>query len=165
MTPRFERLTASDWPRVAHLRVAPDQQRFSGTVREAFDAGEAEVDFHGIFDGEDAVGFFKIDRGYSKSYGFAAPSDLGLRAFLIDLRHQGKGIGRRACRALPAHLAPLYPCAGTLWLTVNVINLPAIRSYRSGGFEDTGEIWPKGAAGPQHIMRCALSGRLSGDMR
>lgn len=140
-------------PRVAHLCVAPDQLRFSGSVAEAFEAAEPEVDFHAILEGDTAVGFFKIDRAYAARYPFAAQTDLGLRAFLIDLQHQGKGLGRRACQALPVYLRQHYAGAETLWLTVNVVNLPAIRSYRKGGFTDTGEIWPHGDAGPQHIMR------------
>ncbi len=149
-------LASKEQPRVAHLRVAPDQIRFSGTVAQAFETAETNVDFHGIAKDSSVVGFFKIDRGYSAKYDFATPTDIGLRAFLIDLGQQEKGHGTTACRALPAYLNPLYPQAKTLWLTVNVINLAAVRSYRNGGFDDTGQIWPHGEAGPQHVMRCAL---------
>ncbi|MEP3946497.1 GNAT family N-acetyltransferase [Ascidiaceihabitans sp.] len=149
-------LTSNDLPRVAHLRVAPDQIRFSGTVHEAFAAAEPRVDFHAIAVDTDTVGFFKIDRGYHKNYAFAGPSDVGLRAFLIDLHHQGKGLGAAACSALPAYLNAHYPNAKMLWLTVNMINPAAIRSYIKGGFTDTGDTWPHGDAGPQRIMQLSI---------
>jgi RimJ/RimL family protein N-acetyltransferase len=149
-------LSQNDLPRVAHLRVAPDQIRFSGTVAEAFATQEPNVDFHAIMSGTTAVGFFKIDRAYPDRYPFAFHGDLGLRAFLIDLAHQGAGLGAQACHALPPYLQTRYSNAKSLFLTVNVINLAAVRAYANGGFMDTGEIWPHGNAGPQHVLRLGL---------
>jgi hypothetical protein len=37
-----------------------------------------------------------------------------------------------------------------------MVNPGAIRAYLKGGFTDTGEVWPHGEAGPQHVMRLAL---------
>ena len=149
-------LARTDLPRVAHLRVAPDQIRFSGTVTEAFATNEPDVDFHAIEVNGTAVGFFKIDRSFPDRYPFAPKGDLGLRAFLIDLGHQGKGFGAQACRALPTYLHEHYRDAKSVFLTVNVINLAAVRAYAKGGFSDTGEIWPHGNAGPQHVLRLGL---------
>ncbi len=142
--------------RVAHLTVRPDQLRFSGTVAEAFDTPQPDMDFHVILADGVAAGFFKIDRGYPVAYGFAEKGDLGLRAVIVDATRQGKGIGTAAMSALPAYLRPLYPQAPRLWLTVNLVNTVAIASYLKAGFVDTGAIWPHGDAGPQHIMRLAL---------
>ena len=149
-------LTLADRARVAHLAVHPEQVRFSGTVAEAFDTPQPDVDFHAILAADTPVGFFKIDRGYPAAHGFAEPGDLGLRAVIVDAARQGKGIGTAAMRALPAYLRGLYPQARRLWLTVNLQNPAAIASYRKAGFQDTGAIWPHGAAGPQHIMRLPL---------
>jgi RimJ/RimL family protein N-acetyltransferase len=151
-------LTQADRERVAHLRVHPDQQRFAGSVAEAFDAPQPDVDFHAILSEGIPVGFFKIDRSYPAAHGFAEAGDLGLRAVIVDMAAQGKGIGTAAMRALPAYLRDLYPEARRLWLTVNLQNPAAIASYRKGGFHDTGAIWPHGSAGPQHIMRLPLPG-------
>ncbi|QUJ75169.1 GNAT family N-acetyltransferase [Sulfitobacter albidus] len=148
-------LSTDDFARVAHITVAPAQIKFSGTVAEAFETAEPGVDFHAIVEGDTPVGFFKIDRDYAQRYPFAAPDGLGLRAFLIDHAQQGRGLATRAVRALPAYLARHY-IASTLYLTVNLVNAPAIRCYLAGGFTDTGDIWPHGDAGPQHIMRMDL---------
>ncbi|MEL6450776.1 MAG: GNAT family N-acetyltransferase [Pseudomonadota bacterium] len=145
-------LAPTDLAKVAHIHVHPDQIKFSGTVREAFEAAEPHVDFHAITHDGTAVGFFKIDRAYATRYPFAAPNGLGLRAFMIDAAHQGTGLGTRACAALPAYLATQYPDHGPLWLTVNFTNHAAYRAYRKGGFKDTGDIWPHGDAGPQNVL-------------
>ncbi len=141
---------------MAHIAVHPDQVRFSGTVAEAFAAAEENVEFHCIRDAGHPVGFFKIDRAYAAKYPFAPPGALGLRAFLIDAGYQGQGIGTRACRVLPAYLHTHYPGAPSLWLTVNISNPAALRAYLKGGFEDTGQTWPHGAAGPQNILHLPL---------
>ena len=149
-------LTLAERDRVAHLAVRPDQLRFAGTVAEAFDTPQEGVDFHAMIMADTPVGFFKIDRTYPVAHGFAEPGDLGLRAVIVDAVRQGQGIGTAAMRALPAYLRAGYPAARRLWLTVNLQNPAAIASYRKGGFQDTGAIWPHGGAGPQHIMRLVL---------
>lgn len=145
-------LAAADLPRVAHIKVHPDQIKFSGTVAEAFAHAEPDVDFHAILDGDVAVGFFKIDRAYAARYPFAAPDGLGLRAFMVDAARQGTGLGTRACKLLPDHLRRHYPARSNLWLTVNFTNPAAYRAYRSGGFQDTRQFWDKGDAGPQNVL-------------
>jgi RimJ/RimL family protein N-acetyltransferase len=150
-------LAVGDHDLVAHLRVHPDQVRFSGTIAAAFETAHPDLDFHAILAGSTPVGFFKIDRGYANLHGFADTGDLGLRNVIIDAAQQGQGLGTAAMRALPAYLGKAYPQARRLWLTVNLKNPAAIASYRKGGFTDTGAIWPHGGAGPQHIMRVSLS--------
>lgn len=126
-------LNQNELPRVEHLRVAPDQVRFAGTVAEAFVANEPNVDFHSVNLNDRIIGFFKIDHTHFERYYFADEASIGLRAFIIDLNQQGQGCGTAACRALPIHQNTHYPNAAKLYLTVNVINLPAIRSYKRGG--------------------------------
>lgn len=138
---------------VAHIHVEPDQVRFSGTVAQAFQEQEDGVDFHAILDGSSVVGFFKIDRLYHETYEFARQDELGLRAFMIDHRIQGRGMATAAVTALPAYLAELHPDRNAVVLTVNLQNPAAIRCYLKGGFTDTRSIYPHGVAGPQHILR------------
>lgn len=144
---------------VSHIQVAPDQVRFSGTVAQAFEENEEGVDFHAILNGSGATGFFKIDRLYHETYSFAAPEDLGLRAFMINRGEQGKGLATAAVAALKTYLPAHYPGHSAVMLTVNLQNPGAIRCYLKGGFQDTGDIHPHGLAGPQHILRLELRGR------
>ena len=153
---RLDPVAPSQMARVAQVRVAPEQEVFSGTVAEAFEEAEEGVDFHGIFEGDGAVGFFKIDRAYDTRYPFVPAGALGLRAFMVDHACQGRGVATRAVRALPAYLRAHYPGAQALYLTVNLANPAARRAYLKGGFEDTGAQWPHGMAGPQHILRLPL---------
>lgn len=149
-------VAAEQFDLVADLQVTPEQIKFSGTVREAFDAAEDSVDFHAIIRADTAVGFFKIDRLYPTRYPFARASELGLRAFLVDQRQQGQGIATRAVTALHNYLPTHYPHAPSIVLSVNMTNPAAIACYLKGGFHDTGETYLKGIAGPQHVMRMPL---------
>lgn len=142
---------------VSGVSVAPDQLVFSGSVAEAFADAEEGVDFHGIFEGDMAVGFYKIDRLYSRTLSDRPAPLLGLRAFMIDHRQQGRALATRAVQGLATYLPPLYPGYDAVWLTVNLRNPGAIRCYLKGGFADTGDIHPTGEAGPQHIMRLELT--------
>ncbi|SLN47651.1 Acetyltransferase (GNAT) family protein [Falsiruegeria litorea R37] len=139
------------------VSVTPDQIKFSGTVAEAYGSAEEGIDFHGIWLGDQPVGFFKIDRLYHTRYPFAGEHGLGLRAFMIDAGQQGQGLATQAVEALKTYIPQHYSDALVVVLTVNMSNPAAIRCYLKGGFEDTGETWPHGEAGPQHIMRMELA--------
>lgn len=149
-------LGSDSFSKVAHIHVAPEQEKFSGQVADAFVEAEEGVDFHAIMEGEEAVGFFKIDRLYFERYPFAQFGELGLRGFLIDKTQQGRGVATGAVRLMPHYLPSHYPKAPALVLTVNCANPAAIACYLKGGFVDTSDIWPHGQAGPQHIMRMQL---------
>ena len=82
----LDRVSIHHLSRVQHLAVRPDQEQFSGTVAEAFEAAEPRVDFHAILKLGQVVGFFKLDREYFRKFNFARPSELGLRGFLVDQR-------------------------------------------------------------------------------
>ena len=151
-------IAVTQFGRVAHIAVHPDQVRFSGTVRQAFDRKEPGVDFHAICVAGRSVGFFKIDHNYSEKHWFARRGEPGLRAFMIDKDHQGLGIASGAVRAFGDYLPAQYPAIPSLVLTVNMANPAAVRVYRGGGFVDTGEIWEGGMAGPQLVMRLPLKG-------
>lgn len=150
-------ITDANRTKFLSVSVLPDQIKFSGTVAEAYGSAEEGIDFHGIWLGDQPVGFFKIDRLYHTRYPFAGERELGLRAFMIDANQQGQGIATRAVEALSAYIPQHYPDAQAVVLTVNMANPGAIRCYLKGGFEDTSETWPHGEAGPQHIMRMDLA--------
>lgn len=150
-------VSETDFDLVRNIEVEPDQTRFSGTVAQAFEDAEEGVDFHALLEDGQPVGFFKLDRLYHEQYSFALPQDLGLRAFMIDRRCQGRGLATAMVKLMPAYVPQHYPDRHAVILTVNLQNPAAIACYLKGGFTDTGEIYPHGMAGPQHIMRLPLT--------
>lgn len=139
---------------LAGLRQRPGQYANDGAemIRDATPG----LSFHAIHADGLLVGMFKLDPLYPERHDFADDSDLGLRGVLVDLRHQGRGLGTRAMAALPGYAALLYPRKQRLVLTVNLLNAAAYASYRKAGFRDRGEIFTGGSRGPQHILRADL---------
>ncbi|WP_224815827.1 GNAT family N-acetyltransferase [Hasllibacter sp. MH4015] len=150
------RILADDRARYADIAVLPEQEVYCGTVAEAFAENPARFDLHGIFEGDVPVGLFKIDRAYHYNIPICARDALGLRAFMIDHAHQGRGIATAAVRVMKAHLAAEYPDRPCVDLTVNHRNIAARACYLKGAFEDTGEDWLEGRAGPQDLLRMRL---------
>lgn len=161
MTPTHQPIPADRFDLVARVRLAPEQIRFAGTVSEAFSAAEPKVDFHGLFLGGAAVGFYKIDHAYERTLSDPPGPLLGLRAFMIDQNWQGQGLASAAVRGFGDYLRPRYPGYDALWLTVNLKNPGAIRVYLKNGFQDSGRLYTKGPAGPQHILRLPLQAGAS----
>ena len=141
---------------VCAVQVAPEQVVFSGQPVDFLTPPDPQMDAHVILAEGAVVGFFRIDRDYAPRHDFARPGDLGLRSVIVDRAHQGRGIGSAMIRALPAYLADRYPGATDLYLTVNLRNPGARKSYLNGGFTDTGAHFLGGDAGPQHIMHMVL---------
>jgi RimJ/RimL family protein N-acetyltransferase len=77
---------------------------------------------------------------------------LGLEGFFLDHRVQGQGLGVPAIEATISKLPFDYPDYDKVALTVNCKNTAAIRTYKKGGFEPTGELYHGGRSGPQYIM-------------
>ncbi len=149
-------VSETEFALVQNVEVEPDQTRFSGTVAQAFEEAEEGVDFHALFEADQPVGFFKLDQLYHQQYDFVRAQDLGLRAFMIDRRCQGRGLATAAVKLLPAYVPQHYPDRHSVILTVNLQNPAAIACYLKGGFTDTGEIVAQGLAGPQHILQLPL---------
>ncbi|KXF82382.1 GNAT family N-acetyltransferase [Enterovibrio coralii] len=139
------------------LRVSADQEVFtvSSVVETVSVLSSQEHPFLILMDGK-PVGFFLLDLAYSSTVDFAADDTIGIRALLIDERYQGQGIAKQAICSLPAFVQRTYPHCNRLQLTVNCRNEAAYRCYLKCGFEDTGECYLGGPAGPQHIMQREL---------
>ncbi len=150
-------ISQSDYARVQHISVAPEQVVYAGTVAMAFEHPEAGVDFHIIIQDAQVVGFFKIDHKFPQTYDFAQPNDLGLRALMIDINAQNCGIGTQALRQMPDYLRHHYPRAYQLVFMVCLRNHPAMRCYLNAGCRNTGDIQTGGIAGPQTVMRMDLN--------
>ena len=157
-------LARQDRARVLHLTLPQQQQMFAGPIDAVVEDADPAVDFHMGLVGEEPVCFFKIDRAYDTrladfdltSAGFKT-GDLGLRALIVGSQFQGKGYGKAAMLALPAYLAHHYPpqhyTGVRAFLTVNLRNPAAIGLYLATGWEDTGQRFLGGKAGPQHLFR------------
>ncbi|BDU18380.1 GNAT family N-acetyltransferase [Lysobacter auxotrophicus] len=141
--------------RVRELRVAPDQYRYVGDT--TFNLGDTLRDpmseAMAVIADDAVVGFYRLDFAPNAVVGrsLGMPS-VGLRAFAIDHRQQGRGFGQAAMRACCDDLRERHPEREVLVLTVNCINAPAISAYLKSGFKDTGELFHGGSAGPQHVM-------------
>ncbi|EAQ64337.1 hypothetical protein MED121_04438 [Marinomonas sp. MED121] len=148
----IERLNESHLEDVRQVSLADEQVKFAGTAEEFLEDGSDFIHLHVIKHDGVLVGFFKIDTAYSDSYTFCQQNALGLRAFVIDVNQQGKGIGTGAVKALFTYLKQRYSGFDLIYLTVNCKNPGAKMCYLKGGFEDTGEQYLGGEAGPQYIM-------------
>ncbi len=155
----IRRMTETDVAAVQQLHVHEAQIRFVGRVPELLADASPTSHFHVVVahaNEETLVGFFNIDTAYANRYDFALPNELGLRSFLIGAEHQGRGYGKATSAELKPFLQRHYPNRDSLCLTVNCQNPAAYHAYLTGGFDDTGELYHGGSAGPQHIMRMSL---------
>lgn len=149
----IERLIESHIAAIRKVSIEDEQLRFAGTSEEFLQDSTDTVHLHVIkLDGL-IVGFFKLDTAYSEHYPFCPPDGIGLRFFVIDKAQQGKGLGSRVVKALFGYLKMSYSGFNSVYLTVNCKNTVARACYLKGGFEDSGELYLGGLAGPQHIMR------------
>ncbi len=143
-----------------HLTVADAQRAFVTPPRdnlhdiEADPCSEAQV----ILLGEEVIGFYRLDFHplAIAERTFPGPS-CGLRSFLIDARHQGRGYGRAALTALIRDLHVRHEDVQSLNLTVNCRNTNARRLYLSVGFDDAEPLYYGGPNGPQHVMTYDLT--------
>lgn len=146
-------------PTLLDLTVAPAQRPWVGNIVDALAdlAHCPHSDSMAILRNGTAVGHYRIDPHPRSVAGhdFALPT-LGLRAFFIDARWQGQGLGSAALRALLADLATRYPDARQLALTVSCNNDAAQALYRRHGFVDSGELYHGGRSGPQQLLLHAL---------
>lgn len=142
---------------VAELQVAHQQVRFVGTIEEIMVNIDDLIHPHVMLFNDHVIGFFLIDTTYSQHYPFAKLGSLGIRAFFVSERFQGRGLGKQAAQQMTSYLSVHYPQYDTAYLTVNCQNPGAKHCYESGGFYDTGELYFGGDAGPQHIMVVNIS--------
>lgn len=143
------------------LRLAPhaDQERYSGRASRTLPAAEANADHQPVVVLEDRepVGFFVLDSGAEVARFVPVPGRIGLRSFFVDRRHQGRGVGLAALRAVPAFVRVHHPGREAVALTVNLQNQAALRVYLRAGFRDTGRLFHGGPHGPQHVLELAAA--------
>ena len=152
----FARLGPDDRARVAHLVLGPGQDAFTANPVDRLGMLAPGEEAWAVLDGPDVVGFFVLDRHFSRSNPFAGAQEIGLRSLLIDASLQGRGLGRAVMEALPGLVERDYPGTTGVVLTVNARNPGARTAYLRAGFIDTGEIYLGGGSGPQHVMRLRI---------
>lgn len=152
---------------VLALRPAAGQEAYSGLAEDTVPA--AEGDPHrtafAVVDDAGPVGVGVLDRaGYLAELVDSPGRAVLLRGFYLDATAQGRGIGTAAARAVPALAARLHHDVELVVLTVNEVNLPALRAYLRAGFADTRARYLGGGLGPQHVLVAAVP-RLSSQTR
>ncbi|MDR6508740.1 GNAT family N-acetyltransferase [Arthrobacter oryzae] len=143
---------------VAELGLAEGQQDFAGDpLRMMLVALEEDSRFPYVVDsGGEAVGVFTLQRGAASLAGWHDDDSVWLlRGFLIDRKHQGRGLGTLAAAAAVREAAKLTERLGGgeagVVLSVNDRNPAGQAVYRKAGFVDRGE-YLGGDAGPQRTM-------------
>ncbi|NUS38412.1 MAG: GNAT family N-acetyltransferase [Lysobacter sp.] len=158
---RVEPVTPALRAAVERLRVAPAQRAQVGDVpvHLAQAARDPCSEPMAILADGIVVGFYRLDFATrtvgGRDFGAAC---VALRPFLVDARWQGRGLGRRALRALLDDLAARHPQRRLLLLAVDCGNHAARALYRRAGFVDSGALLPGGRGGPQHLLLRALGG-------
>ena len=140
---------------VCALQVSAEQAAYVG--EPAFNLGNALQDplseAMAILSDDAVVGFYRLDFSPHAIAGCAyVAGSVGLRAFLIDRRRQGHGLGVQAALAMCADLVLRHPQRRVVLLAVHARNRAAVATYRRAGFVDTGTLLGGGRAGPQHLM-------------
>ena len=137
------------------LRVLPAQRVWVGMIADALAdlACCPDSDSMAIWRDDILVGHYRIDpHGRSiAGHDFPLPT-LGLRAFFIDARWQGQGLGTAALRAMFPDLVTRYPAARQLALSVSTGNQVAMHLYLRAGFVDGGERYHGGRSGAQQLL-------------
>jgi diamine N-acetyltransferase len=130
----FREVTKETLREILLLKVSPAQERFVSpnevSIAEAhFSPGVAW--FRAVYSGETPVGFVMLEDDPSKPRYY-------LWRFMIDARHQAKGVGRRALELLFEHVRG-RPGAKELWTSVVPGEGGPGPFYERLGFVYTGE--------------------------
>lgn len=143
---------------VAEMSLLPGQERFVGDPLRMALAGLADESRrpYVVEAGGEAVGLLTLQTGAAGLAGW--PDDQSawlLRGFLIDGRHQGKGLGTLAAAAAVEAARKLTArrqgSETGVVLSVNDENTAGMAAYRRAGFIDAGP-YLGGSAGPQRTM-------------
>ncbi len=149
-------LARADVARVQHLTLPEAQSAFVGEIAEMTAEPDLLQEFHLVASDDEIVGFFKIDRDFSRRVPRLPSRAHGLRGVLIGGQYQGRGFGGALFAVLPAYVKGRYSI-GELWLSVDQTNTHAIALYERHGWQADGEAH-QGRCGPEQVMRLDLAG-------
>ncbi|WP_260287628.1 GNAT family N-acetyltransferase [Peribacillus aracenensis] len=136
----------------------PDTQTpFSALPEESLKYCREDCDRHPIVILAEGipVGFFVLHIGEDITPFTNDEKAILLRGFLVDQKHQGKGVAKKALQILPEFAKAIFPNKDSIILTVNVMNVIAKSLYAKSGYKDTG-IQKVGRSGLMEIMEYRL---------
>jgi RimJ/RimL family protein N-acetyltransferase len=136
----LRKMAEQDTGAVLQLEIKEEQPGYVSPIEQILARGEPSRDDHLLEMGGEMIGFFIIDHAYPQTYAFAQPGDMGLLAYVVDAKQQGKGVGTAGVKALSADLQDQYPTARAVVLTVHGNNVLVIQSDVQGGVEDTQQL-------------------------
>ena len=148
---------------VVDLAPADDQLVYSGCASDTLPEADDDpfrTPFAVVHEGQ-AIGYGVLDR--SPLLLALLPVDPAhtvlLRAFYLDRRFQGRGLGRAAIARIAALVRDRWADVHHVTLTVNVTNVRAREAYLAAGFRDVGERYTGGTAGPQQVLHLTIPRR------
>lgn len=144
--------------RVAHLILTEPQYPAVGQITEMTAEQDRLTDFHCALRGTTYVGYFKIDRDFSRIVTRLPQGATGFRGLVIGGQYQGVGYGRALLSALPDYLRQTYPALNDIWLSIAKYNTHGIAVYEKAGWVVDGPD-RDGRTGPEQVMRLALQPR------
>ncbi len=140
---------------VRAVEVSPAQSAYVGNT--AFNLLDAQSDANSeamaILANGRVIGFYRLDFAPRAVVGreLGTPH-VGVRAFCLDHRQQGRGHGSRAAAAMAEDARRRHPDRRLMVLAVHARNRIAIAAYQRAGFVHNGQYMPGGRAGPQLVM-------------
>ncbi|UFX13118.1 GNAT family N-acetyltransferase [Sinorhizobium meliloti] len=148
-------LTHVDYPLVAHLNLEPEQEQFVDpldlTFSELLNSPHPEFEHpFAMAIGDETVGFFVL-REATASPEWAPADAITLHSFRVGIVYQGHGYGKAAIGLAADWISTNRPGIKRLMLSVNVLNITALRVYIKSGFLDTGATY-LGPIGAQNIL-------------
>ena len=141
--------------KVAHLILTEPQYPFVGQIHEMTAEKDRLTDFHCALRGTTYVGYFKIDRDFSRIVTRLPQGTTGFRGLLIGGQYQRLGYGSALLTALPDYMRKTYPKCRDLWLSVVKHNARGISVYEKAGWVVDGPD-REGRHGPEQVMRLKL---------
>lgn len=135
----LKRITAENWRTALELSVAVDQQAFVSAVTppaaialaKAYIRPEGKmVEPYGVYHQQNMVGFFNLH------FTPDSEADYWLFHFFIDQKHQRRGLGSAAIKALITHLNDNHPSCRSIRLTVHPDNHAGKQFYTRLGFRN-----------------------------
>jgi len=150
----------SEFNEFSKITVFEEQADYIPTIAELlnrFSDRHAEVYIHmaGARCNGQAAGIIVVTPTYETAEVKSAGSALcWVDTLAVDKQFQRRGVGKML---LEHTLSAIHDRYDALCLTVNVRNESATGMYLKFGFQDSGELYLGGSAGPQHILIFPLS--------
>ncbi len=136
------------------LSVSKDQAEFGGTFGESLDAGLSDrsgaVQAYCFLKDLAPIGIVVLKHAPATA-DWVPHNAVSLHGFKIDIKWQGKGLGKRAFRLAVETAVRTWRDARQLVLAVDADNSTALAVYRSFGMTDSGPIY-SGRIGQEHRL-------------